>query len=153
MESHSQKNVYIDRINIGPLRKMDLNSANVSKESECIMYPNNYRLNIHIGDKMIGYAVWHQLDKEDYHQLIFSNPMAYWSGYCCVPEKWYYEITEGIIAPDNMPEITYTDKENNIIGWNHNHYCDLYNHTNLIGIISEIWNIWLLSNDYIKNKN
>jgi len=99
--------------------------------------PARYMVQLVIDDKLIGYAIW-----------IGMPAIAYWCGYCYVPECW---VSFGQIIMEDVPEITYANKEKNVIGWDHAHYEDLKHHVNFSYVLLEIWNIWKFTHNNTPN--
>lgn len=96
--------------------------------------PAKYVVQLMVDDKLIGKAIW------------TGTPVfAFWCGYCYdVSDKW---ISTGQIIISGIPEITYANKEQKEIGWDHMHYKDLKHHVNLSYVLLEIWQVWTFTHN------
>jgi hypothetical protein len=108
----------------------------LTKDDEMKVYESsvNFRYEICLQGKLIGYASYHK-------QLHF------WCGYCIVPEKWFLEFLEYDEDYPGIPEITYSNSSEFVIGWDHAHVEDLYKYSNLYNVMTEIWDVWKVTHE------
>lgn len=66
-----------------------------------------------------------------------------WACYCVVPIKFFnlFLVNEREL---NMPEITFSEKETLMIGWDYGLISNITYYTNLAMVINRIWSVWSL---------
>lgn len=123
-----------------------------AREQESKIYSDGYRVDVNYNGKLIGYAIFHDYCNNGNVKYTYSQLLTFWSAYCIVPKEWYNLFYNGIITPDNIPEITFMDKKRSIIGWDYVHYWDIFNYTNLYSVIMKICEVWNICNNKNGNK-
>lgn len=119
----------------------------LTKEDEVTMYRSYDKVELCFGDVIIGHAKF----------IKFNISSSHWCGYCKVPAACYmdylayeYNLSDNrwktfkeTIGKD-VPEITWYSEEN-WLGWDHLHFKDSNNYTNLAGVFQEINLVWGLT--------
>lgn len=140
----------MENVNIGLKADIPQDLKNYSLNSERMAYKDKHQVNVYIGGELIGCATWHNRYKPDMPQLSNRNNLvlSYWCGYCRVNGKWHSDVINGIITPDNIPEITYYNKSG-VLGWHYAHQKNSFYHTNLGYVIDDICSMWIESHNYV----
>lgn len=138
-----------------PFFPSEIKNRTRKNEEEC--YPPLHHINFFLGDNVIGYAKWHQKE-------VTGNKFSYWTCYCVVPMDiiHFYDtkyenfvIDRSLITEDEsikfrklnkiqeiIREISYSNIDDKIIGWDHNFVLNQTNYRNYSVLQTEFWDVW-----------